>query len=277
MKKIFCVLALIAIAASCAFADGVSTWIDPKSYDKDWIDSSASSQIAYLGYYGNQASIDPDGTVTFDNVHYTFISYTDPQDGQMKFAFDEADVPANATDVNDMSWDTTGRLMSAVAQGSWLVDLNAPVGTPIDIHLTVEGLSDEGKADLMNMVALSTQDGTQRNDNYRAYLYDTNHRWMQWVGPLSFDGETFVMRGEVNNALLRAGEIGYIEFDIPIEGKVFAYDATNDDVYQANIGTTPDKIKLGKVDATTVPEPATYAYAAMGLVSAFGLKRRIRK
>ena len=276
MKRIFYVFVTIAIAASCAFADGVSNWIDPRSYDPQWIETSAASVIAYLGYHGNEATVDSDGTVTFENSQQTLIFYNDPETG-FSMATNWDDVPANATDIEDYSFGTAGRLQSAVAQGSWLVDANAPVGSPIDVRLQVTGLSDEGKDDLTDMVNLNAADGIQRSDNYIAYLYDTDHRWMQWVGAMSFDGENFLMRGEVNNALLRAGEIGYIEFLIPTEGEVVAYDSTNDRIYMANIGSTPGQIKLGEVTVTTVPEPATYAYAAMGLVSAFGLKRRIRK
>ncbi len=184
-----------------------------------------------------------------------------------------------------------------------VTDWNLPYAKPQDYQLTETGPA-SFDIDFVNEFAQSKPNFWVTGQTVNNWLYDPNEPFTLTIGGFENGGLTyrdnttlfFTVQDEIFNGLT---------YGVPFNGPGVYTFTPADILPDYGYGDTPTTVgvitfsgleygdivvnpgasgsvafTLGAPDPeeeTVVPEPATYAYAAMGLVSLMGMKRRIRK
>ena len=188
-----------------------------------------------------------------DPVRWTFV-------GNTGIAFTggyTVDFPSGFNVVNNITAVLT-ELNPFTGGENWVENMQTiPAGTPSVFSVTFSGLNDTQLSKLDELIMAF-------------YTYDESGNFVAVQDlPVERDGsEVQVFFTPANNIVGIASV--QMSFDSPLT-KPF------DGASMSFLVKAVREEESEQTGETTIPEPAAFAYAAMGLVSAFGLKRRIRK
>ena len=217
MKRILCVLALIAMAASCSLADTTVRWDLGKAH--------SGGGVVDTGYYTEVVGLDGGETA--------YMYFTDDFDGY----------------VEDIR-----------AQGLWLT--NGNVGDSVVVKYNISGFNSIAYDTGMAKVRLYPNADAVASDDCIT------------LGDYTLEDGTVTFTYTLTEALPVAHTL-YIEMNIS------PFDLDNTESYQGNPAAKFSNLSVTvaerEIEPVYLPEPATYAYGVMGLLSVFGLKRRIKK
>ncbi len=160
-----------------------------------------------------------------------------------------------------------GMSFNMTAVSNWLV--NANTGDTLTVTYDVVGITPEGLSFSAGLAEVNA------SSDYQAGYGKT----LTIGSPTIVDG-TYTFTTVLNSPIdvLQSLNVYSYYMYLPYPGSEVDGSVTYDGKPTFYITIPKVYVNVTEVEnETLIPEPATYAYAAMGLVSVFGLKRRIRK
>ena len=216
MKRIFFVLALVAMAASCSFAahyQWIST-VENINFDVAQDDNGGYGYVPNADQFGNGFNM---------TVLAEWLVNANPGD--------ELSITYQVLGITDEGLDFSAGLATLNANADY------QTGYASDLVFESGSAVVDGNTYTFTTTLTDAMDKIQRMDVYAFYMYSTMSFLSEYDGTVDYNGQP-------------------------------AFHISNPRVF----------VNGQEVEAhTLIPEPATYAYGVMGLVSVFGLKRRIKK